>query len=176
MKVGLLHAVFATVLVASLVTKGELSDPLMDSANLEQAVIRVAQSHGIAFRGYTTVTDAEIRALLFDTPECADSSLVTLVAVTLEQEALVGSHASFAGAQRRYIYIDQAWDQPRRFDVFLERAKYAVLSGVGLSSYLPSWHMLLVESPANCRAIQQIDWRLVWDRNYLSTMTPNPTK
>jgi hypothetical protein len=176
MRAGPLHAVFATVLVASLVTKGQVSDPLLESASLEKAVIQVAQSHGLVFAGRTAVTDAEIGALAFDEPECAASSLVTLLTVTLEQEAIVRSHASFPGAQRRYIYLDRVWDQPRRFEVFIERAKYAVLSAVGLSSYVPSWHMLLVESPANCREIQQIDWRLVWDRNYLSTITPNPTK
>jgi hypothetical protein len=172
MRAGLLHAVFATVLVASLVTKEQVSDPLLDSASLEKAVIRVAQSHDITFHGYAIVTDAEIRALLFDAPECPGASLVALLAVTLEQEAIVRSRASFPGAQRRYIYLDRAWDQPRRFEVFIERAKYAVLSAVGLSRYVPSWHMLFVESPADCRDLDQIDWRLVWDRHYLSTITP----
>jgi hypothetical protein len=173
-RAGLLHAVFATVLVASLATKQAISDPLLESTSLEQAVIRVAQSQGFAFRGYTTVTDAAIHTLRFDAPGCPGASLVALLAVTLEQEAIVRSDPSFPGARRRYIYLERTWDQPRRFEVFFERAKYAVLSAAGLSRYVPSWHMLLVEAPANCREIDPIDWRLVWDRNYLSTITSNP--
>jgi len=51
--------------------------------------------------------------------------------------------------------------------MFAERIKYAALATLGLTRYMPSGHMLLVESPTDCQAAADaIDWRNVWNRDY----------
>jgi hypothetical protein len=46
--------------------------------------------------------------------------------------------------------------------------KYRVLATFGLTEYTPSWYLILVETPKNCRTAAAIDWRSVWNRNYLA--------
>jgi hypothetical protein len=45
--------------------------------------------------------------------------------------------------------------------------KYAALAVFGLTRYVPSGYLLLVESPSHCSVADAIDWRNVWDRDYL---------
>jgi len=41
--------------------------------------------------------------------------------------------------------------------MFVERMKYAALATFGLARYVPSGHMLLVESPPECPTAHSID-------------------
>ena len=54
--------------------------------------------------------------------------------------------------------------------MFVERMKYAALATFGLARYVPSGHMLLVELPPDCQAAEAIDWRNVWNRDYVGDM------
>jgi hypothetical protein len=72
MKAWLLHVVFATILVGSLAAKERTADMLVESGNLEPAVLRVARSHGLAFREYITITGTDVRALVFEPPAAPD--------------------------------------------------------------------------------------------------------
>ena len=58
------------------------------------------------------------------------------------------------------------WNAPNRLAVFFARINHAVLAAFGLSRYVPSWHLLLVDAPLGCSAVDSVDWRLVWDRDY----------
>jgi hypothetical protein len=161
-----LHVAFAAILVGSLATKYRTTDLLVEDSNLEAMVIRVARAYGLAFRDYKTIGDTDIRSLVFELPGCARPVLVVLLSVAFDQEQVVRS-AREPGYALRYVYIDRVWDKPHRLAVVAERAKYAALAIFGLTRFVPSWHLLLVESPADCRLVDGIDWQMVWSRDYL---------
>jgi hypothetical protein len=158
--------VFAAILVGSLAAKYQTTDLLANKDNFEPAVIRVAHAHGLAFRDYTTISDTDIRALVFEAPGCARPVMVVLLSVTFDQERVARS-ARQPGYVLRYVYIDRSWDKADRLAVVAERAKYAALAVFGLTRYLPSWHLLLIGSPADCRLADSTDWRMAWSRDYL---------
>jgi hypothetical protein len=162
-----LHVVFAIILVGSLAARERAPDVLAESGALEPAIIRVARSHGLVFRESTTVTGTDVQALVFEAPDCSRPVLVVLLMMTLDQEPIVALSAREHGDVLRYVYIDRTWEKPDRLALFVERMKYAALATFGLTRFMPSWHLLLIESPSHCRVADAIDWRLVWNREYL---------
>jgi hypothetical protein len=164
-----LHIVFAIILVGSLATRERAGDVLSER-DLEPAVIRVAHSRGLVFRQYTTIADTDVRALIFRASRCPRPVLVTVVSGTFDQD-LGARTAREQGDELRYIYIDRTWGKPDPLAFFIERMKYAVLATFGLTPYLPSRYLLRVESPPQCRIADAIDWRMVWNRNYLGNRT-----
>jgi hypothetical protein len=167
MKTWTFRAAFGVILIGSLAVREQASDVLVENGNLEAAVVRVGEAHGLVFRGYTTVADADIRAPMFDADRCAGPVLVIPWSVTFEQEAIMRS-AFRPHDIRDYVYLDRSWKRPHRLAVFAERSKYAALAALGLSRYVPSQHMLLVERPPECRLAETVDWRPVWNRDYLA--------
>ena len=165
MRVWSVHCVFAIILVGSLVINMRASSTLIESDNIEPAVIRVAQSHGLARYEDAAIADENFRALRFEVPGCARPILVVLLSVTFEQEPLARSLRR-QGDALRYIYVDRTWDAPNRLAVFFEWKKYKLLAGFGLTQYAPSRYMLLLHSPAGCREAETIDWKDVWRREY----------
>ena len=161
-----LHIVFATILVGSLAAKERAADVVVevDNGALEAAVTRVARSHGLAFREYLTFA-GNVPALAFEAPGCSRPVLVVL-RVTFDYEPVMQS-ARGQGDLLRYVYIDRSWEKPDRLAFFVDRMKYAALATFGLTRYVPSGHLLLVESPPRCQAADAIDWRNVWDRDYV---------
>jgi hypothetical protein len=162
-----LHVAFAAILVGSLVVRDRTTDLVVETGNLEAAVIGVARAHGLTFRKYTTVDGTDIRALVFEAPACARPMAIVLLSATFEQERAARS-AGEPGYVLRYVYIEHSWDKADRLAVFAQRAKYAALAVVGLTPYMPSWHLLLVYAPGDCKAAFDIDWRLAWNRDYLA--------
>jgi hypothetical protein len=162
-----LHVVFTAILFGSLAAKDRTADLFAKSSNLEPTVMHVAKAYGLAFRDYTTIGDTDIRALVFEAPGCARPLLVVLLAVTFDQEPVAQS-ARRPGYVLRYIYIDRSWDKPHRLAVVAERAKYAALAVFGLTRYMPSRQLLLVETPADCRLADDIDWQIAWSHDYLA--------
>jgi hypothetical protein len=178
MSARLQHAAFAVILVGTLVARERVGDAVEDSPFMQPAVIRVAQSHGLVFSGYKSMTDAEFQVLTFAAPACAGPVLVDVLPVNFDQETLVGTPPP-PDYGRRYVYIDHIWGKPNRPAVIVERARQAALAVLGLTRYVPSWHLLLVDAPLGCKAADAVDWRPVWDRDYLETtqhMTVNETK
>jgi hypothetical protein len=167
------QVVFAAILVGSLGAKYQTPDLLVESGSFEPAVIRVARAHGLAFRDYTTIGDTDIRALEFEAPGCALPIIVILLSVTFDQERVARS-AREPGYSLRYVYIDRSWDKADRLAVVAERVKHAVLAVFGLTRYVPSWHLLLVESPERCQVPDDIGWRFAWSRDYLIATGANP--
>jgi hypothetical protein len=167
-----LHVIFATILAGSLAAKERTADVLVRNDNLEPVVTRVARSHGLAFQGDVTLPGSSIRALVFDAPGCVRPVLVVVLSAVIDLEPLLRS-AREQGDLLRYIYIGRSWDKPDRLAVFTERMKYAALAPFGLTRYVPSQDLLLVESPARCQAAIAVDWRDVWNRDYV-TATPAP--
>jgi hypothetical protein len=160
-----LHVVFATILAGSLAAKERAADMLVDVDNLdrEMAVARVAWSQGLVFRENGTVAGS-LPALVFDAPGCSGAVRV-VPRVSFDFDPFVQS-AHEQGDVVRYVYIDGSWENPHRVAFSIERMKYAVLATFGLTRYVPSGHMLLVESPPECQTVDAIDWRNVWNRDY----------
>ncbi len=50
--------------------------------------------------------------------------------------------------------------------------KYAALATFGMTRYVPFAHLPLVESPSRCQAADAIDWRNVWNRDYVGATEP----
>jgi len=171
------HFVFAIILVGSLAAKSGSTDVLANNRNLESAVMHIAGSHGWRFREYTTINGTDIPSLIFEAPVCAQPMFVALFSVALDQEPVVRS-ARASGYGLRYFYIERAWDAPQRLEVFLERIKYATLAIVGLTRYVPSTEVLLVGSPLTCQVADDVDWRVLWSRDYSSAdrASTNATK
>jgi len=175
MSVRLQHAAFAAILVGTLIARERTGDALQDSPFIEPAVIRVAQSHGLAFSGYKSQTDAEFQVLSFAAPGCADPVFVDLLPVTFDQETLVRTPPP-RDYVRHYVYIGRTWTKPDRPAVVVERARQAALAIFGLTRYVPSWHLLLVDAPLGCQAAERVDWRPVWDRDYLDVVQHETVK
>ncbi len=168
-----LHVVFATSLAGSLAAKERgAADVLVRHDNLEPVVTRVARTQGLAFRGDVTLPGTSIRALVFDAPGCVRPVLVVVLSAVIDLEPILRS-AREQGDVLRYIYIGRSWEKPDRLAVFTERMKYAALAPFGLTRYVPSQDLLLVETPSRCQAAIAVDWRNVWNRDYL-TATPAP--
>jgi hypothetical protein len=85
----------------------------------------------------------------------------------LDQDALLQLADELDG-MLRHVYIDRTWGQnPDRLAIYVERMKYAVLKALRLTRYVPDPRLLLVESPSQCHVADRIDWRNVWNRDYL---------
>jgi hypothetical protein len=168
MRAWAVHVAFASILVGSLAAKGRTTDVLLERGSLEPAVLRVAQSHGLAFREYETISDMGRRALVFEAPGCAEPVRVVLRATTFEEEPFT-ELAPERNYVHRYIYIEHTWDHPDRLAVWIQRMKYEVLATFSQTQYIPSWHLLQVELPPGCQVADAIDWRTVWNRDYLAS-------
>lgn len=158
-----LRLVFVVILLGSLAVRERAGDALDEGGGLDPAIIRVARAHGLVFARYTTINDSDIGALAFEAPGCSRPVLVVPLLTTFDQEPVVRS-AGAPGDVLRYVYIDRVWDKPDRMAVLVERIKYSALAIFGLTRYAPTWRLLLVVSPYQCRAADAIDWRSAWDR------------
>ena len=167
MKALPLHLVFAALLIGSVVSHAQNRDPMRSPEAIEPAIIRIAAMNGLAYRGVENVSGATVQALAFEAPGCARPLLVAPLLMSFE-ESLLLQFTGREGDSRRYVYIDRSWTRPQRFSVFFERAKYAALAMVHLTSAVPSGTMLLIDAPPECHAADAVDWRLAWNRDFLA--------
>ena len=166
MKSWAVHVVFATILACSLAVKRQAADESIALASPESAVLHVAQSHGLSFLEDSTIYNTDyIHALVFGAPGCSQPIRVVLRSLSLSEEPLVQSAPEYV---RRYVYIESNWTHPHRLAVWLQRAKYYLLTTIGQTQYIPSGQMLQVEIPRHCEVADAVDWRKVWDRDYLA--------
>lgn len=161
MRRWLLHVAFAAILVGSLASRYHTTGHLAQGVSFEPAVIRAARLRGLTFRGYTPIGDTDIRALRFELPGCPRPVLVVLLWMTFDQASIV-REARTPGYNLRYVYIDRIWDRADPAAVLTQQVKYGALYAFGLSPYIPSGDVLLLESPAECNFASDIDWRIAW--------------
>lgn len=166
MKAWIAHIVFATLLVGSVSARMKTPDAFFSTAGLEAAVFQIARLHGLVFREYEPIADTGLRALVFDVPDCVKPLRIILRGLDLGEERFTAM-ALEPDYLERYVYVDQSWDQPRRFAVRVQQIKYEVLATLGQTQYLPVTGLLQLERPLNCRRTEEIDWRMVWNRAYL---------
>lgn len=160
------HMAFAAILIGSLAAQERAPEVLVDSDNLEPAVLGVARSHGLGFREYKTIAGMILPGLVFEAPGCSRPVLVSLRRWTFEEESV--QSAPEQGYVRSYNYVERSWDAPAPHLVWAQRIKYRALALLGLTEYVPSRYLLLVDAPPLCQAAEAIDWRPVWNRAYLA--------
>jgi hypothetical protein len=166
MKAWFAHAVFAALVVGSLSTRMKTPDALSRAVDLEPAVFRIAQLHGLIFHSFLPVADTGRHALVFEAPGCAKPLRVFVRELNLAEEPFT-QIAPEPDYSRRYVYVDKSWDRPDHLAVRVQQVKYELLSTLGQTQYLPGRELLQLELPPHCRAIEAIDWRMVWSRAYL---------
>jgi hypothetical protein len=105
MRVWPVRIVFASLLVVSLAAR-ERADELF-AEDLEPAVIRVADSAGLAFRGKTTISGTDIPTLIFDAADCRQPLLSALLSLTFEEDPVVRSAREAATRQNTFILSDR---------------------------------------------------------------------
>jgi hypothetical protein len=118
--------------------------------------MHVAQSHGLAFRENATLPGTSLPALAFEAPGCSRPGAGHFARELRRRGAR--AICPEQGDALRYVYIDHTWEKPDRLAFFVERMKYAALATFGLTRYVPSGHLLLVDSPSPCAAANTIDW------------------
>lgn len=161
MRVWAAHALFAAVLIGSLAGRERPAGAPLVGAGLEPIIVSVARSQGLGFREYLAGNTGEERILAFDAPDCSQPVLATWRLATFEDEATVES-APRQGYQQQFFYIDRKWSRPDSWAVSIQRMKYSLLAMFGLTEYAPSAFTLQVETPRDCPAAQNLDWRSVW--------------
>jgi hypothetical protein len=164
-----LHTVFATILIGSLAAKEFGADPPVGTADFEPNVIHVARAQGLAFRGYTTLTGTGVRAMAFEAPDCSRPVTVVVTYEDLAQGTILDLGGE-EGDVRRYVYVDRSWERPDRLALYVQRMKYAFLKTFRLTPYDPVPRILLVDAPPGCQIADRIDWRNVWNRDYLAAV------
>jgi hypothetical protein len=163
-----LHVVFSVILVGSLAGKERAVDVLeAGDVTLQTTAARIGQSQGLDFREYVTVA-GNLPVVVFEAPGC--SAPVFVVAHMFFEEESVMDFARERGDILRYVYIGRVWDKPNRLALLVERMKYAALASFGLTPYVPWGHLLLVAAPPRCEIAAAIDWRNMWNRDYVAAV------
>jgi hypothetical protein len=163
-----LHLVFSTILVGSLAGKERAIDVLeAGDVTLQIAAARIGQSQGLDFREYRMVA-GNLPMVVFEAPGCSGPLLV-IAHMQFDEEPVMDS-ARERGDDIRYVYIDHAWVEPHRLALLVERMKYLALGTFGLTQYVPWGHLLLVDSPPRCEIADAIDWRNMWNRDYMTAV------
>jgi hypothetical protein len=162
-----IHTVFAVIVIGSLVLRERSSDVLVERDDLAPAVLQVARSNGLSFREYAAVAETGRRVLVLDAPACAQPVRIVLRSLTFDEESF-NELTLEPNYIRRYVYIDRVWDRPQRTAVWVQRVKYGVLATLGQTQYNPTSNLLQIERPADCSVAEAIDWRMAWDRDYVT--------
>jgi hypothetical protein len=159
----LAHAVFAVILIGSLMSRERSAEAPVDDSGLEAAVFRVGRSEGLRFLQYGPNDTGFGRAMAFGAPGCSRPVLATWRPVTFEDEAAAIS-APQEGYRRQYVYFDRKWDRPDRWAVSMQRIKYGLLAVFGQTDYATSDLILQIDAPRDCPAAENMDWRPAWSR------------
>ena len=163
-----LHVVFSAILLASLAGKERAVDVReAGDVTLQNTAARIGQSQGLDFREYVKVA-GNLPVVVFETPGCSGPVLV--VAHMFFEEESVMDFARERGDILHYIYIGRVWGKPNRLALLVERMKYAALASFGRTPSVPWGHLLLVASPPRCEIAAAVDWRNMWDRDYIAAI------
>jgi hypothetical protein len=160
------HALFALILTGSVLTNARPDDPPAEPNQLAAAIIDVARSNDLSFRGQTTLANLGLTTLAFDAKGCREPITVALLSIDLEQLPWLRT-INPENQTLHIIYYARRWREPDRVSIFWEQKKQQALAVVGLTSFVPSPYLLAIMAPTGCNAADTIDWRQIWDRRYL---------
>jgi hypothetical protein len=154
-----IRAALFTVLLTSLITKyySYRTEKHYPSADFGSAVLDVLHLYKVSAEetpwGYS---------LKF--PGCDGFLQVAPLSLNL-QEAPTLTEITPPGYVRHYFYIEQSSTTLHRFPLYFEWLKQSALAFIGQSAYFPLKTALMVAEPPECRAAENIDWRLLWMRD-----------
>lgn len=168
MKARVGHALFALVLGGSVLANARPTQPPAKAEQLVDAVINVARSNDLTFRGRTTLANHLVDALIFDAKGCSEPVTVAVLSVLAEQAPLLEAQ-NLEGRTLRFAFYDRRWRTPSRPLIVWERKEQTVLALFGLTRFVPSEYMLAIAASSGCKAVDTIDWQNVWDRRYLAS-------
>jgi hypothetical protein len=164
------HALFALILGSSVLANTRPADhPPADAEQLATAVITIARSNDLTFRGRTALASQLIDALTFDAKGCREPITVALLSVMSEQAPLLETQ-NLEGRTLYFVFYDRRWRAPDRVAIAWERKQQKALALFGLTRFVPSAYMLAIAAASDCRAADVIDWQNVWDRRYLASL------
>ena len=169
MKARVGHALFALILGGSALANARPTNPPAEAGQLAAAVINVARSNDLTFRGRTTLANHLIDALTFDAKDCRESITVALLSVMSEQVPLLETQ-NLEGRPLRFVFYDRRWRTPDRISIAWERKEQKALALFGLTRFVPSEYMLAIAAASDCKTANAIDWQNVWDRHYLASL------
>jgi hypothetical protein len=172
MKARVGHTLFALILGGSILTNARPADPPADAEQMAAAVINVARSNNLIFRGRTNLANHLIDALTFDAKDCREPITVALLLLLAEQIPLLETQ-DLEGRTLRFIFYDRHWQMPNRASITWEREEQKALAIFGLTRFVPSQYMLAIAAASDCKAADAIDWQDVWDRRYLASLAAN---
>jgi hypothetical protein len=167
------HALFALILTGSVLTNTRSDDPPAEANQLAAAIIDVARSNNLSFRGQTTLANLGLATLAFDAKGCREPISIALLSIDLEQLPWLRT-LNPENQTLRLIYYDRRWREPDRVSIFWEHKKQQALAVVGLTSSVPSPYLLGITAPSGCNVADTIDWRQIWDRRYLTSLAKQP--
>jgi hypothetical protein len=172
MKARMGHTLFALVLGGSVLANARPTHPPAKAEQLIDAVINVARSNDLTFRGRTALANHLIDALIFDAKGCSEPIMVAVLSLLAEQAPLLEAQ-NLEGRTLRFVFYDRRWRTLNRASIVWERKEQAALAVFGLTRFVPSEYMLAIAASSDCKAADTIDWQNVWDRRYLASRAPN---
>jgi hypothetical protein len=122
MRVLAFHAVFAAILIGSLVAHERATGVLVNDLRLqEQAVFRAARSHGLILHEHQT--ESKFLNLVLEGSGCSQPVTIIFRSITFEEQAAIQPDADL-GYVRRYFYIELKSEKADPWTVWIERVKY----------------------------------------------------
>jgi hypothetical protein len=167
------HALFALILTGSVLTNARPDDPPADPNQLAAAIIDVARSNNLSFRGQTSLANLGFTTLAFDAKGCREPISIALLSIDLEILSWLKARTP-ENQTLQFIYYDQRWREPDRVSIFWEQKKQQALAVVGLTSSVPSPYLLGITTPSGCNAADAIDWQQIWDRRFVARPARQP--
>jgi|EndMetStandDraft_8_1072994.scaffolds.fasta_scaffold232331_2 hypothetical protein len=168
MKARVLRGLLLAALVASVAVRFETNrarEAMASDFDIGAAVEDVIRANGYALRENPVKPPKLLsRVVYFQRPECQQASLV-LPHFINEEAAQLLPRVTEPGFEIRFFYIDGNWREQSRVAMALQWIKHLVLNMFGASPYIPVKLAIVLADPPNCRPVQAIDWRPVWERD-----------
>ncbi len=156
------------VLVASLAIRYQsiqTRDSFIANYNISVAISGLLNDEGLElFENPVRPPKSLSDIVYFGSVECTSRSFVMPFVINNDAVAKL-NRVYKSGYTVRYFYLDNSWSKPNRTMMFLSWVKHSVFAIFNATSYQPIRKAIaLVEAP-DCIGVENIDWRLLWDRS-----------
>jgi hypothetical protein len=159
------RTIFATMLVMTVGIDLQSYDPPREVSDLALTVVRLLESRGLAYQQTRSLSNGLLTSMVFEAKGCSRPVQVVPLDFTFEKAPLLYL-VDEPGDVRRFIYFERNSPIGDRIGILVEHVKQKILALLGRSRYFSSPTFLVVTEPPNCRAAEDVDWRLIWDREY----------
>jgi hypothetical protein len=168
MKATVFRGLLLVVLVASVAVRfgaNRERAAMADEFDAGAAVAAVIRAHGYALLENPVKPPKFLsRVVYFQRPECGRASLVVPYFIN-EEVVQVLARVAEPGFENRFFYMDRDWREQARAAMMRQWFKHLVLNVFGASHYVPVKMAIALADPPDCRPVQAIDWRPIWERD-----------